>query len=350
MNNNRLTVMFRIRNALVHYWGESGLVYSVKNKIYLLPDLAEPNPVPLGSIPWRKRDMICHIRLVDRALKRSILQVHATQFEPLLVATGHSWWSVRPGGIAERIEPFSRTRPMNRGICTSRSGVTYIADYLDNSKRSDPIRIYANREFDFFTTAWEFPPGAIRHIHALVPDSEDQGRIWVLTGDEDNECHFLYTDDDFRSLNTYLSDGQRTRATDLVFRNGKLIWGMDSPIEKSFLLSADRENPKELSRLMELPGPVYYMTQNQAGGIYCGTTVEPGPSVRDQFGRIYGSRPDGNWDELVRYRDDMFPQRGIFYFPRGVLPNNYLVFSQRALLPNEGWMTIARDRAWADYF
>lgn len=341
--------MFRIRNALVHYWGESGLVYSVKNKIYLVPDLAKPYPVHLGNIPWGIRDVLCHVRLVDRALKRSILQVHGAQFERLLVATGHAWWSVGLGGGAERIKPFSMTRPMNRGICTSRSGMTYIADYFDNSSRKESVRIYATKDFKSFRMVWEFPPGAIRHIHALVPDTEDHGRIWVLTGDDDHECHFLYTDDDFGTLKMYLSDGQKTRATDIVFRNGKLIWGMDSPNETSFLISADRESPKELSRLMELPGPVYYMTQNQAGGIYCGTTVEPGHSVRDQFGRIYGSNPDGNWDALVRCRDDIFPQRGMFYFPHGVLPDNFLVFSQRALLPYEGWMTIARDKAWADY-
>jgi hypothetical protein len=345
---DRLAVEFKVRSALVHFYGENGLVYSVKNRVYLLPDLARPRPIPLGLIPWGMRDVLCHIRLIDRALKGSILQVSSSPDGRLLISTGHSWWTARPGGTAERIEPFSGTRPMNRGICRSKSGVTYIADYQDNPERKCPVRIYATSDFDDFATAWEFPPGAIRHIHALVPDSETPGRIWVLTGDEDRECHFLYTDDDFISVKAYLSKGQMTRTADLIFRNGKLIWGMDSPLETSYLLSSGRDNP-EVTRLLELPGPVYYMAQNQAGGIYCGTTVEAGPAVKDRFGRVYGSSPDETWDELVRCRDDFFPQRGIFYFPCGILPDNYLVFSQRALIPNEGVMTIARDKAWPDH-
>ena len=52
---------------------------------------------------------------------------------------------------------------------------------------------------------------------------------------------------------------------------------------------------------------------------------------------------DGEWTEIISAKTDRFPQQGIFYFPKGVLPENYLVFSQRALVPYEGCLTIARD-------
>jgi hypothetical protein len=89
------------------------------------------------------------------------------------------------------------------------------------------------------------------------------------------------------------------------------------------------------------------MTCNQAGAVYFGTTVEPGLGIKDKFGHIFGSRPDQGWDKILRRRNDPFPQHGIFYFPSGVLPDNYLIYSQRALHPQEGQMIVARDRAWA---
>lgn len=347
MKNNRLEILYRIRNAVVHYCGRSGLVYSVKNRVYLLRNLADCSPVCLGAIPWRTRDLICQMRLVDRGLKRSILQVQEAADEVLLVCNGHSWWSMGLDKCAVSIPTFSKTRPMNRGICTSSTGITYVADYVPNKRRRDPIRIFGSRDLRSFEPVWEFPPGDIRHIHALIPDPEDCQRIWVLTGDEDPECRVLFTDDEFRSMGVFLSEGQRTRVTDMIIQDGNLIWGMDSPMATSFLLSASKKSPGSIRKLLELPGSAYYMTRNGAGGVYLGTTAEPGPAAKDHYGHIFGSKPDGGWEEILRRRNDPFPQRGIFYFPRGILPENYLVYSQRALFPQEGHLTVARDLAWA---
>ena len=75
---------------------------------------------------------------------------------------------------------------MNRAICTSLSGRVYVADYLINNRRREPIRVYVSKDLQTFETVWEFPPGDIRHIHALIPDPEDRERIWVLGGWSNN--------------------------------------------------------------------------------------------------------------------------------------------------------------------
>ena len=88
------------------------------------------------------------------------------------------------------------------------------------------------------------------------------------------------------------------------------------------------------------------MTQNEAGAMYVGSAAEPGPAVKDNCGHIFATNPDSKWEELVYCRTDWVPQYGIFYFPRGILPENYLIYSQRGLKPHEGEMTIARDLSW----
>lgn len=343
--HGQLEILHRIRNTLVHAWDEQGLVVSRKNAFYRIADLSRPRLEPLGRIPWPPSRWPAHIRLADRLLKYSILQVHGTRSGRSLVADGHRFWWVDPNGAIEPVPRFSSTRPMNRGICESSDSVLYVADYLANIDRSETIRIHASTDLRRFEPVWEFPPGEVRHVHALIPDPN--GRIWVLTGDHDDESRILYTDDGFASLETFLAAGQQSRASDLVIRGGRLIWGMDSPLETSWILDAAVDDPSDIRRLHELPGPAYYTTRNEAGGVYMGTTVEPGPAVRDRYGRIFAIDPQESWREIHRRRDDPVPQHGIFYFPRGVLPENYLVFSQRALVPDEGCLTIARDPAWA---
>ena len=343
--NNRLTVVARFKNCVVHAYADLGLICSRKNGLFLIKDLANPRMEPIASIPWKFLQQLAHIRLLDRYLKFSILQVHKTQELGYLASTGHSWWHISYDGAVSNVAHFPNTQPMKRGICESKTGITYVAEYLSNQERN-PVRIFRSTNLEQFDVAWEFGSKSIRHIHALIVDPEMKNRIWVLTGDWDNESGFFFTDDDFGSLQCYLMRGQQTRATDVILRDGSLYWGMDSPSKTSFILRASKDQPDIIEELCELPGPAYYMGQNQAGGMYLATTVERGPGVKDKVGHMFGTKPDGSWEEIMTAKKDYFPQFGIFYFPRGVLPENFVVFSQRALKPFEGYLTIARDRLW----
>ncbi len=345
-DKNRFSVIDRLKNSLVHAYTDQGLLCSRKNMVFLIKDLGNPKIEPIATIPWQFWQQIAHIRTLDRYFKHSILQVHNTQAVGYLVSTGHAWWRISYDGVVSRVKRFSDTRPMNRGICESKTGITYVAEYSSNPDRN-PMRVYRSVDLQNFDVAWEFTGKPIRHIHALIADPELQNRVWVLTGDLDDECGFFFTDDDFSSLQCFLMRGQQTRATDIIIRNGSLYWGMDSPSQTSFILRTSKNSADDIEELCELPGPAYYMGQNQAGGMYLATTVEPGVAVQDDLGHMFGTNPDGSWEEVTAAKTDRFPQKGIFYFPRGVLPENFVVFSQRALNPFEGYLTIARDCLWS---
>ena len=340
-----LEVVARFRASVVHEYRDGELIYSSRNRILRIRDLAAPAPELVASVPWRGIQRLSAIRVVDRLLKHSILQVRKTRKGEYLAATGHAWWRIDRDGRPHVIAPFADTRPMNRGLCEASDGTVYVAEYRSNPERG-PIRIFRTRDLSRFEVAWEFAAGSIRHVHALIPDPEMKERIWVLTGDLDRESHIYYTDDSFRTLSSFLSDGQRSRATDLIVRDGWVYWGMDSPDTPAFVMRAPRHAPQDAEALTALPGPAYYMGQNRKGGMYLGTTAEPGAAVRDRCARIIGVDRSGSWSPLIKSRSDSFPQFGIFYFPTGTLPRNFVVFSQRALVPYEGHMTIAYDRRW----
>lgn len=340
---SRLSIVASFKNATPHYYDSEGnkLFFSSKNRIYAIRDLGRPKPDLMGEVPWTVWQRATGFRLADRFLKHSILQLGNLPGKGWLVLTGHSWWRLAIDGAVLPVAGVSQTRPMARGLETAGDSL-YLGEYFDNPERG-PVRILRTRDLATFITAWEFPAKSIRHVHALVADPETAGRIWVLTGDLDEESHFYYTDDEFASLHKVLSLGQKSRAVDLTIRQGTLIWGMDSPVETSSILSAKIGDPTAIMQHCELPGPAYYACRNQAGGLYIGTTVEPGPAIKDGRAHIFGLQPDGTWQDMLALRKDVVPQFGIIYFPRGNLPQNYLVFAQRALLPGEGRMTIARD-------
>lgn len=336
-------VVARFENSLAHVWADGELVVSRRNEIFAIRDLSAPRMVKVAAIPWTPLQRLARFRCIDRAVKHSILQVHKTP-RGFLVSTGHAWWYLE-GSRIEPVLPAPATRPMNRGICDSPSSRVYIADYRLNPHR-DPVRIFRLDDALRFETAWEFPAGAVRHVHALIRDSGVASRIWILTGDRDPECGIWYTDDEFASMHSFLAVGQESRATDLIVHDGHLFWGMDTPDETPSVVRASCAAPGRRVRLFDLPGPAYYLSRNEAGGFYVGTTVEPGRAMRDGRAHLLRFAPDGRFEDLLSCAKDWVPQHGIFSFPKGLLPGAFLVFAQRALRPHEGCLTIARDRIW----
>jgi hypothetical protein len=341
----RLKIIAHFKNATVQFCQQGELLFSHKNKIFSISDLSKPRPRLIGNIPWKGCEIISHIRFFDRYFKYGILQVHKNKEGEYLILTGKNWWKIESRGKTTQIEIPSATLPMHRGICESRNHVTYVSEYLSNPDRKS-VKIFRTTDLTTFEVAWEFPENSIRHIHAIIPDTEIEDRIWVLTGDADGESAFYYTDNEFKDLTCFFRRGQQSRAVDMIIRQGRLYWGMDSPNQISFMMSMDRKNPNDIDKLYELPGPVYYLSQNEAGGLYAGTTAEPGASVKDKKGHIIALKPDNSWEDILQLKTDIFPQFGIFYFPKGIVPENYIVFSARALQPLEGHLLIARDLAW----
>lgn len=344
LNGKRLEVVASLPNAHVHAASSAGLVFSRLHELYVIKDLANPEPEVIGRIPWGLRSWPSRIRLFERARRNGIQIALEMSGRGWLVQNRRGWWVIEPDGGCRPGPAFPAGRPLARGMCWHGESV-FVGDYHGNPRR-DPVRIYRSSDLCNVEVAWEFPASSVRHVHALVVDRHRPNRIWVLTGDFDHESNLYATDDSFRSVRKVLGLGQFTRATDLSCQTDSLLWGMDSPLESSHILRLGRRAALPCIEA-RLSGPAYYLSGNVAGACYVGTTVEPGPAVADRRARIYGTRPDGVWEEIVSLAADRFPQYGIIYLPRGILPGNHVAFSTRALVPGEGRLTIVRDLAWA---
>ena len=341
----RLNLVSKIKNAMVHSFRNDRLIVSSRNSFFELCNFENPELKLIGSIPWNGFQKVFKFRSVDRILNNNIRLVHKANNGDYLVCNPKGWWSYDATSMLLKAQPaLSGTRPLAKGVCRGEDGSTYISEYSLNPDRKE-VKIFRFDKSANLEVVHVFEKHTIRHIHGLIRDRVRKGRIWVLTGDNDDESHFYYTDDHFNSLNLFLSARQLSRAVDIVFRGKKIIWGTDSPDQQNYIMQADIDNPDKYEFIAPLPGPVYYTCQNMAGATYFATTAEPGPASEKKHARIFSLSPGNKIREVHNCSRDLIPQHGIIYFPSGVLPENYVIFSQKALKPNEGCTIIARDES-----
>lgn len=345
--DNSISIIHTIPLGLPHEMTSEGLLLSRKNKLYLIDNLSEPREKEIGSIPWDGMNFLGHLRFVDRVCQYSIQQALSVSGKGYFIFNQAGWWFLKKGkSIAEKLVVPMSGRPMARSICRAVDGTIYFAEYKSNHLRGR-IRIYKTTDLYDYKLAFEFSPFSIRHIHAIIQDPCLDKRLWVLTGDYDHESSFYYTDDQFEHLNSLPCLGQRTRATSIGFDGDhQIVWGMDSPLAAPSILCWGPDYSKEPKVLASLPGPAYYMASNAAGGMYLGTTVEPGPSVVSSCATLWARKMDKSWFQVGEFQTDVFPQYAIIYFPREPLPENYVVFSLRAVKGLDGRLFIAKDMSF----
>jgi hypothetical protein len=152
-----------------------------------------------------------------------------------------------------------------------------------------------------------FPRGRIRHVHGCHWDPVEQ-KIWVFTGDFQDECHVLCADREFRNVE-WIGDGQQAfRACNAFFEKDAVHWIMDSQLEASFHVRLDRRT-RSIEKRTAFPGPVWY-SKRLSDGLYLATTAqEVGPGVRDRFAHLLVSRDLVRWEDVHRFDHDGLPNR-----------------------------------------
>ena len=88
------------------------------------------------------------------------------------------------------------TRPLH--IAVTPEDRLYWGEYFDNPDR-DEVHVYASADQGAtWDVAYTFAKGEIRHIHNIVSDAWENC-LWMLTGDNGEECRILRASCDFRT-------------------------------------------------------------------------------------------------------------------------------------------------------
>jgi len=224
------------------------------------------------------------------------------------------------------------SRPLN--LCITPDNIVYFGEYFGNSK-NDQVHIYKSEDYgNTWTIAYTFPKGTINHIHGIFHDSFTN-RLWIATGDTDNECMIGYSDDNFKTLNPILIGRQQYRACFLLFFEDSIVYATDSQYIKNTINIINRQT-LEIEKVYEISGSGIY--GGQSGSFcYVSSTIEPSKVNTEQYSHLYISFNGREWNDISKYKKDIWHksafQFGSIQFPRYNSDkfNGEVIFSGRAL-------------------
>lgn len=174
----------------------------------------------------------------------------------------------------------------NDGIINIDDSTYYFGEYFRNPER-DKVRLYRSSEdMSYWEVAYQFQPRQVRHIHSIQKDPYSN-KIWVCTGDNDDESMIMWSDDNFNTINKIGYGNQIWRVCQLVFTEENIFWGTDTGSENiSGIYSWNRQNAK-LKKHLEIDGAVFFGTRLRNGTIVLSTNREGAKNEKDDKTRLY---------------------------------------------------------------
>ncbi len=232
------------------------------------------------------------------------------------------------------------SKPLN--ICIAPSGNLYFGEYFQNMGKQ-AVNIYGSEDKgQSWHIVYTFSEGNINHIHGLFFDKYTN-RIWVATGDRENECIIGYTEDEFKTFVEVFRGGQEYRTCQLFFYKDFIVFGTDTQYQQNVIKKFDRKT-LEITELQKVQGSV--IKGGQVGDVaFISTTVEPSDVNTDKWAHLWVTKDGLHWEEKYKAKKDWLPatlfQFGTFEFPQyyGIEKLERLYFSGRALKGHDGKST-----------
>ena len=142
------------------------------------------------------------------------------------------------------------------GLTRDHRGAIYFGEYTTELE-AHPVCIWkSSDEGRTWHKAFEFPAGAVRHIHAVQLDPYS-GALWMGTGDRNDECYVGVSHDGAASFRWMAQGEQTCRTCGFVFFPDAVMWGMDADHKPNRLIRLRREIGTTESHA-ELPGVTFY--------------------------------------------------------------------------------------------
>jgi len=253
-------------------------------------------------------------------------------FHALAVLPDQTMVGAVPGALVTRTpdrDAFCISHRISRGtrplhVTAVPSGNVYWGEYFDNRERAE-VHIYASSDQGrTWHVAYTFPARSIRHVHNIVYDSWGDC-LWILTGDDGDECKVMRASCDLRSVEVVLSGNQQTRAVAAIPAPEGLYLSTDTPFEKNHVYRLDRKGSVELVGDVA-SSSIYGCRVGDA--VFLSTMVEPSPVNSGREVNLTGSRDGKNWKVMARWKKDRWPMRyfqyGNAFLPDGENATSYL--------------------------
>ena len=266
--------------------------------------------------PGSLRSLTSRSRLASRFLRDGFHALTVLSSGHLIAAVPHAIARLEPG--ANEFQTSFRiprgTRPLH--ITSTPGDNLYWGEYFDNRER-DEVHIYGSSDRGLhWDVAYTFPKRAVRHVHNIVYDRWCDC-LWILTGDDGDECRILRASTDLRTVEATLSGDQQARAVALVPREDALYFASDTPFEQNHIYRLERSG--RLSQVADLSSSSIYGCA-VGSAVFFSTMVEPSEVNLDRHSRLFGTTDTNRWETVLSWKKDKYPQR-LFQYGNTLLPD-----------------------------
>ena len=193
-------------------------------------------------------------------------------------------------------------RPL--GMASTPDGWVYFGEYFPNPDR-DAVHVFGSRDGEHWQIVYTFPPRTIRHVHTITYDAYGKC-LWVLTGDDGDECRILRASLDWSSVDVVLAGGQQARAVALVPLADGVYYASDTEKEPNFIYRLDREG--RTARLAPIAASSFHGCR-VGRTLFFSTGVEPSRVNLGRHAVLYGSADGTHWDTILKWRRDRWHLR-----------------------------------------
>jgi len=294
---------------IAHYSDESLKIFSFHRKITFIKD---------GSILDLKAPFVLlDIFGFNRGLRRLFrldkcnifpLDLYGNEF---LLFRHKMIYKYSQGKVKSKFNLGAGRNILFNPLCKTPNGRIFFGEYSSNRKRTS-VNIYASDDKgDSWYIIYSIPQKKIKHIHGIFYDSFSDS-LWITTGDENGECYIIKTDNNFSQLE-YLGDGsQLWRTCNLFFQKDQVVWLMDSPDERPYVILLSR-NDNKIRKGNRLPGPVIYSKQFDENTFLAVTSAEPGKINPSNEVCLLLSKDIKKWECVQKFKKDIYPM-SLFQF------------------------------------
>jgi len=293
----------------------------------------------VGTLEDKKYGKWAGHKLTRRLMRAEITALYKLEDGAMLAIAKKGFFRKEKGEQMFR-KVFSTPRgskPLN--ICFTKDGCAYFGEYFQNVEKAE-VHVYGSEDgCRTWKVVYTFAAGNINHVHGLFLDPYTD-RIWIATGDRENECIIGWTEDGFETLHEVLRGGQEYRSCQLFFYKDFIVYATDSQYIENEIRAIDRET-LEITFLTKIQGSA--IKGGQMGDVaYLSTTVEPSDVNRDKYSYVWVSRGGRKWNELFEAEKDCYPsilQYATVEFPQHHAIADCLYFSGRAVKGLDGRTT-----------
>lgn len=293
---------------IVHWVDEDEIWASRNYTLYVSRDPGQTfRKVVVLKVPYLTR-MFGKSRLVTRALRLGIRDLRKLTSGTILVIAGKKIFRSKEGEF-EPVHSFRKgLAPSRDGWCEDNKGNCYLAEYFLNNKRDTPSDLLKSTDDG---QSWKIIRSfqRIRHIHCVQYDPFSR-RIWLGTGDRDEESYIFYSEDEGKTWTKLGGGDQMFRAVSLLFTEDHVYWGSDAPTRQNYIYRCERKSGR-IERLAAVDGPVHFSTILENDIKLFATAAEgnsEGKSAEwDRKAHIWASEDGINWDDLASWEKDHWP-------------------------------------------